>query len=116
MAIWHEKPAWQVSGPSGLHVAELEHDPLAQLSPAAHTLPQAPQLLGSVWRSTHAPLHSVPVHVDAWHAPAVQTSPGGHATPQAPQLFGSVCVSTQAVPQIVKPHVDDVVQVPFTHT
>jgi hypothetical protein len=35
------------------------HEPPVQLAPGAQAFPQAPQLFGSVFSSTHAPLHSV---------------------------------------------------------
>jgi hypothetical protein len=76
-----------------MHV-EAMHAPATQLSPDGHTLPHAPQLLGSLVRSTHLPLQTVPVHVEEVHSPATQLSPAGQTVPHAPQLLGSSAVST----------------------
>lgn len=52
-------------------------------------LPQLPQLLLSLCRSTHTPLQLVGHTV---HCPLTQSCPDGHTLPQPPQLFESVFV------------------------
>ena len=67
-----------------------------QACPLGHFVPQAPQLLESDDRSTHALLQFVVgdmqtvVHLPPWH-----TWPLAHFVPQVPQLLGSVFTSTQ---------------------
>ena len=70
-------PVWQDS----------EHLPALQTSPAFHTVPQAPQLVMSVWRLTQVPeqLFS-PLWQDNVHLPAEQTSPALQVLPHEPQL------------------------------
>lgn len=67
-----------------------------------HTLPQAPQLFGSL-----ATLLQVPPHerVPSRHAhfPAVHVCPPAHAVPHAPQLAESLVGSTHAAPHLVRP-------------
>ena len=79
----------------------------------------APQLAGSVWRSTQRVPHLVgpPVHV-ILQAPAEQTSPlsVAHAAEQAPQLFGSELRSTQRVPHLIGPPVHVILHVPEEQT
>ncbi len=54
MLIWHEKPAWQPPPDSGSQAAApLVQTAFVHVSPAGHTLPHAPQLLGSLARFTH---------------------------------------------------------------
>lgn len=72
--------------------------PLQHVRPDPHGLAQAPQLLGSVCRSTQLPLqqvsllaHTVPPHV---HWPPVHISAGGQTLPHVPQLVTSVWRST----------------------
>lgn len=65
-----------------------------------HTLPQPPQLLGSVCVFTHWPLQSVPAQV-ATQEPFWQLWPLVHAFPQLPQFCGSVWVFTQVLPHLV---------------
>jgi hypothetical protein len=65
-----------------------EHLPATQLNPAAasHFVPQAPQLLLSLWGSMQEPLQS---SFGAWqvpHLPLLQDWPDGQAVPQAPQF------------------------------
>ena len=79
--------------------------PFEHTSPAAHALPQLPQLAGSTFSETHTPLHIVvpPTHASA-QAPLEQTLPAGHVLPHAPQLAGSIAVSThEASPQATVP-------------
>ena len=59
--------------------------------PEAQPLPQPPQLLRSVARSVHCPLHtngSVPARQLQWLF--WQTSPEMHVFPHEPQFFGSL--------------------------
>ncbi len=88
------------SGAHWLWQVPLTHDGVEKQ--CEHFVPQPPQLLGSVWVSTHAPLQSV---VPLGHAqvPLEQVAPVGHAVPQAPQLCGSLASVTQALPHKVCP-------------
>src|SRR6478672_3071151 len=93
----------------------LQQVPLTQAGWAAgQTLPQAPQLLGSVLRFVSqpsislAPLQSAkPLAQAPLQTPLAQVRVGMllplQAVPQAPQLFGSVWVSKQAPLQQVRP-------------
>jgi hypothetical protein len=116
--------------------------PLEQVASAGQTLPQVPQLFGSVFVSTQVPAHTVPGQV---HAPLEQTSPAlqvlpqvpqfpvsldrsrqtpeqqagmvpAQVMPQAPQLLVSVLVSTQTPLQSVSPlgHTGPATQFPLT--
>jgi hypothetical protein len=119
--------------------AGAEQAPATQVSPEGQATPQAPQLFGSVWRSTHAvpqvvsvhpddTVHSPlvqtwpagqslsVVHADASQTPAAQLVPGAQTSPQPPQLLGSVCVSTHAVPQVVSAHAGAASQAPAVQT
>jgi len=73
--------------------------PAVQLWPLAQTLPQAPQLLGSLVVLEQAPLHrTCPVGQlppPEAQIPLIQTSPDGQTWPHAPQLFGSLVVLVQ---------------------
>jgi hypothetical protein len=72
------------------------HAPAPQTCPAAHALPQAPQLARSLWRSRQTPAHSlVPATQETRHAPPSQTCPEAHALPQAPQFSRSLRVLAQ---------------------
>jgi hypothetical protein len=86
--------------------------PPLQVSPDGQTLPQLPQLLASVWVSTHLlsqQLFGGPQEAEPQpHAPALQASPGGQALPQAPQLFTSVWVFTHVLLQQTLGEVHDV--------
>ena len=70
--------------------------------PPLHDLPHAPQLLGSVFGSTHAEPQSFfgLLHVTV-QEPVTQLLLPLHALPHAPQFFGSDPVLTQVVPQRV---------------
>src|SRR5258708_33478281 len=60
---------------------------------AGQTRPHVPQLLLSVCRSTHVPVHAEspdPGKHDPAQPPAEQTWPAVHTTPQPPQLLGSL--------------------------
>lgn len=87
-------PALQVLGPVGI-----PHVP--------HCWPQAPQLLGSVCKSTQAPAAGQKIckelHVPPVQRPFVQVVPPPQTCPQAPQLLGSEVVLTHAPLQAVRP-------------
>jgi hypothetical protein len=90
-----------------------EHPPAVQTAAAfagaAQTLPQVPQLRGSVWVLVQLPAHSVsPEAQVARHTPAEQTCPAPQALLHAPQLARSLWVFTSqpltALPsQLAKP-------------
>jgi hypothetical protein len=71
-------------GQAGLH-APLWQTPLTHLASLVQVLPQAPQLLGSLAVSTHAPLHAA-WPVGHWHCPLMQSVPLVQVLPQALQL------------------------------
>lgn len=72
------------------------HTPLRQKLLEVQTVPQAPQLLGSFWMSTHRPLHmSSPFPHVVTHLPPEQAVPLGQACPHAPQLLLSDWRSAQ---------------------
>ena len=103
-----QAPPWQLAVPLGIE----------------QTVPQVPQLLGSLWTFVQTPLHNIcpteqaavqtpPVQLPLEHcpadtqaepfgrrgtqAPAVQTEmPGWQTLPQAPQLLLSLCSFVQA--------------------
>jgi len=74
--------------------------PALPLAGAKQRVPQPPQLLGSLAKSTHILPHAAlpPTHAKL-HAPSRQTPapPNGavHVAPQPPQFFGSAAVSVQ---------------------
>jgi hypothetical protein len=82
--------------------------PVAQISLAAHVLPQAPQLEPSVWVVTQLPLQRVhpaahvAAHVEELHVD-VAFATAGHPTPHAPQFCGSLERSTHELPHVEKP-------------
>ncbi len=90
-----------------------EHPPEAHtgeaFAGAVQTVPQAPQLRGSVWVLVQLPAHSVsPEAQVARHTPAEQTCPAPQALLHAPQLARSLWVFTSqpftALPsQLAKP-------------
>lgn len=113
------------------------HFPPEQLWPLGHLVPQAPQLLASVWVFVQVPLqlvgvavgqqtplaqtwalgsHTGPVALPQWHWPPAQTSPARQALPQVPQLLLSVCRLTQLPPQLLVPPVQLRAQAPFVQT
>lgn len=55
---------------------------------------QAPQLVGSLTRSTQRPLHKVVPGPQPVHMPLVQVWPAEHTELQVPQLRTSLCGST----------------------
>src|SRR5918998_1752965 len=78
------------------------HRPPLQKSRAAHTLPQAPQLAGSLRTLTQTPPQSIDSGTQM-HSPPTQACPPTQAFPHAPQLAGSISGSTQTPPQFVVP-------------
>ena len=63
------------------------HIPLVHVMPVRHTVPQPPQLLGSLWRLTQTPAQFVlPRPHPQSQTPLVQKQPLGHVTPHAPQF------------------------------
>jgi hypothetical protein len=75
------------------------HVPEVHVSDMEHVFPQEPQFELSVWVSTHAELHSVPMlHV---HTLLMQVAPVGQTLLHMPQLFESLVVSTHIAPHIV---------------
>jgi hypothetical protein len=82
--------------------------------PAQATL-QAPQLVGSLRRSTHWPPQRARPPLQT-HLPAAQTLSPAHAWPHAPQLVGLLVRSTHAPLQLESPAAQEVVQTPALHT
>jgi hypothetical protein len=80
-------PVLKTSGAAPLH------DPSTQHSPRPQTVPQPPQLKGSVRSSVHMPEQTDPEQ--APHEPFTHDSLGAHFLPQAPQLNGSQFMSGQ---------------------
>lgn len=77
--------------------------PLAQYGVAPeHTVPHAPQLLGSTTRSTHVPPHAN-VPIGQPHDPPLHTWPGAQRLPHAPQLFTSSLTGMHVPPQSTMP-------------
>jgi hypothetical protein len=74
------------------------HCPKLQMLVASQTLPHFPQLLRSVFVSTHFPWQISPIQpasMPPWHRPPMQAWPLAQACPQRPQFCGSVSVSVQ---------------------
>jgi hypothetical protein len=69
-------------------VHDVLQTPAEHTWPAAHALPQLPQLAPSDCVFTHVPLQSV---IPAWHwqTPAMHPAPGEQTLSQLPQLLGS---------------------------
>jgi hypothetical protein len=65
-------PGWQAPA-TGMHVAP--QDPLLQDSPAGHSLPQRPQLRGSLLVSTHRVPHNVEVLLGGAAGPHAKQGP-----------------------------------------
>ena len=79
------------------------HAPRLQRRVPSHRFPQVPQLVGSVWRSTHL----APQTLDGgghWfmHTDLTQKPPG-HPAPHAPQCAGSESRLTHDSPHLVAP-------------
>jgi hypothetical protein len=78
-------PLRQLASP-GLHVSA--QVPAEQTCAVVHLVPQAPQLSGSLWRSSQTSPHFVVplTHVEV-HIPRLQTSALAQVVPQAPQFM-----------------------------
>jgi hypothetical protein len=85
--------ALKLRGDAAAAVPAPVHDPPTQQSPAAQTVPHAPQFLGSVGRSVHTPPQTAPEQ--APHEPFVHDSLGPQCLPHAPQFVGSQFMSGQ---------------------
>jgi hypothetical protein len=88
------------------------HMPLQHTSaPVWHTLPQVPQLSGSVWVSVHELTQQVrPVGQAGLHSeqfPDAHVWPAPQSNPQSPQLLGSVWRLVHVPSQHVVPLVQD---------
>jgi hypothetical protein len=109
-SLQHAVPTAQ-AGPRP-HPGSPTHAPRAQVCPARHTTPHAPQCWGSLSTSRQAaPQHWVPpVHdgpppqpMTVWQRPAKQVCPAAQRTPQALQFSGSTATFTQVPLQQVEP-------------
>jgi hypothetical protein len=95
----------QAVGPASVPEG-VEHVPPEQLAPLAQTLPQLPQLSGSMSVFVQPEGQEVSPAMQVLGGTQVaptQLSPLGQTDPQPPQLSGSVCVSVQLPPQLVSP-------------
>ncbi len=103
--------------------------PLQQIDPSPgvpspmgsipQTVPQVPQLLGSLATSMHVVplLHAMSGDWQPnWHCPATQKLLAAHAFWQVPQLAGLLLVSTQAPLHSVRPGAQVRAQVPAEQT
>jgi hypothetical protein len=88
------KIGWIVPENDTLPVASQVHLPASQIRPGPQTVPQLPQLAGSLVRSKQPVGQSV-VPVGQTQAPAVHVDPVGHTVPHAPQFAGSCVKSKQ---------------------
>jgi hypothetical protein len=81
----------------------MPHAPFVQMAASSwsevHTVPQVPQFVLSLRKSTQAPLHAVKPGEHSIVQPSLQTalpcSGTGHTAPQAPQCAGLELKSTQ---------------------
>jgi hypothetical protein len=80
--------------------------PFWQVFMPEQTMPQVPQLLESVWRSTQAPEHRERPDLH-WHCQLTQSSVASHTLSHAPQWLGFSVMSSQPLPQS---------SVPFGHS
>jgi hypothetical protein len=88
---------------SSVPLGQTHADELHTLPPV-HAIPHAPQLLGSLRKSTHELLQLVvgPVQFVV-HIPAEHTCIDVHAVAQSPQCALSVRGSMQVPPQLIRP-------------
>ena len=90
------KPSPQRNGPHGTGANGAQTPALH--TPDAQTIPQPPQLFGSLGVGTNPVGQATAAGP---HLPAVQVSPAGQVMPHAPQLLGSTWVFVQtAAPQM----------------
>ena len=80
-----------VNSPPQLQLVLTMQAPALQV-PVPQSLPQVPQLSGSLRVSTHRSPHSVSPE-GQMHSPSTQATPAGQDVPQAPQLRGSMARS-----------------------
>jgi hypothetical protein len=96
------------------------HPPPLQLLfvhvPLEQTMPQPPQLFGSVEASTHAPPPQLIFGAAHEHFPSRHFVPPVHVIPQPPQFEPSVCTSTHALAQFAVGAVQLVPQPPMSQT
>jgi hypothetical protein len=78
-----------------------EQTPALHTVPPVQAIPQPPQLFGSVFVSTQAPVQSVVAAGQVVVQVIEQTCIAVHIVPQPPQFCGSVFVSTQTPPHKV---------------
>ena len=78
------------------------HAPAEQTWPAGQTMPQPPQLVGSLLVSVQTPRQRVPLSKQP-QLPLWQLVPPPQRTPHAPQSRLLVCRSTHALPHVVSP-------------
>jgi hypothetical protein len=91
------------------------HFPPTHARPGSQTVPQAPQLAGSVMRSWQLPLHAISPFLQLTaQVPALHQSPGSQALPHAPQLARSVDRSRHTPAHAVSDTAQDVTHVPPT--
>jgi hypothetical protein len=90
----------------------VEHLPFEQTWPVGHTLPQPPQLLGSLVVSLQTPLHRISGFVQA-QVPFWQLVPPVQLVPHPPQLVGSICSFTHEAPHCMRPAPHIIMHVPF---
>jgi hypothetical protein len=95
----------------------MSHFEDTQVRGKEQTMPQAPQLFGSILVSAQAAPHfSVPPEQTMSHLPEAQACPDGQAFPQRPQLLLSTAVSTQASPHFSVLPVQTTSHLPSEHT
>jgi hypothetical protein len=105
-SLQHAVPTAQAGPPP--HPGSPTHAPRAQVCPARHTTPHAPQCCESLKTSRQAvPQHWVPLVHDGpppqpicvWQRPAKQVCPAAQRRPQALQFRGSTATFTQVLSQ-----------------
>jgi hypothetical protein len=90
--------------PHSVVPAEHAHAPLTHAEPVGQEVLQLPQSNGSLVRSTQAPLQLVsPAPHTVVQAPPEHTWPAAHAAPHEPQFAGSLWVSVQTPPHRCPP-------------
>jgi len=113
LPFMHAKPPWLQGTPHApqlsISILRFAHVPLQQVAPASQTVPQEPQLFGSLVTSTQTPppqSESCSVLEQSPHVPGRRALPvglqkgklSGQMEPQVPQLSGSALRSTHALP------------------
>jgi hypothetical protein len=100
---------------SELGQPELPHELLTHF-PAAHAIPQPPQLSGSFEASTHSPPPQLIIGAAHVQVPETHVVPPVHVIPQPPQSSGSVSGSMQALAQSASGVVQLSAHVPLSQT